>query len=590
MDKPAPGASDEQAHRRISELEQTISSLREDSEVAHVLLGLAGVLAELRTVEETLEMAVRVVPDIMGADRCFAATRVGAEQGYRLLAHGGFEGEQLHQLEENASKPQGFPILDAALEERQPLLLDPSSEDPRTELLGLHSQGLSASICLPLARWGEEFGGVVLEFDAARTFGTKELALARGIARQIGQALVNARRFNLLSDLREFGQRIAPKLSMGDVINNVAHSAVELLSGDAGGIYFFDSTTERLLGPPAGLVGERLSVPRQIDLKDARWAPLAGGMTLHVQEAFTADGSTWSVAAAPVIGSRSVLAGAIVVFFRRSFSLAADEMEALSVLAAQAALSLENARRFEREMQRARSLQKGLLTPLPKLTGCEIAAVYDPASGESEIGGDFYDAFELPDGRVGVVVGDVSGKGAEAAARLATAKYMLRAFALRNPVPSSVLFHLNNALVHDLEEERFATLAYGLLDPSAHEATFGIAGHPPPLLYRAATGELETIELPGAILGAFQDVNYEQQTFSLSPGDYFVAFTDGLVEARSADGQFYGRRPVEAGLKEHAPNMTAQQLAERLLEDAKVFGTLNDDTVVLTLRCGETPS
>ena len=589
METHAPLTSDEQA-RRISELEQTISSLREDSEVAHVLLGLAGVLAELRSVEETLDMAVRVVPDIMGADRCYAATLVGATQGYRLLAHGGFEGERLAELTETASKPDGFPVLDAALEERQPLLLDATSDDPKAEVLGLRAQGLAATICLPLVRWGEEFGGILLEFDTPRTFGTKELALARGIARQIGQALVNARRFNLLADLREFGQRIAPKLSQADVITFVANSSIDLLSGDAAGIYFFDATTERLLGPPTGLVGEHLHLPHQIDLKDARWAPLAAGETLHISEAFTADGSNWSVAAAPIVGSQSRLAGAVVVFFRRSFSLAPDEMEALSVLAAQAALSLENARRFEREMQRARSLQRGLLTPLPKLTGCEIAAVYDPASGQAEIGGDFYDAFELPDGRVGVVVADVSGKGAEAAARLATAKYMLRAFALRNPVPSSVLFHLNNALVHDLEDERFATLVYGLLDPAAHEATFAIAGHPPPLLYRAETGEIETIELPGAILGAFEDVNYEQQSYALSPGDFFVAFTDGVIEARSEDGSFYGRKPIERGLIEYAGTMTAQELADRMLQDVKDFGTLNDDTVIFALRCGDARS
>ena len=586
METSAPIAgNDEQAHR-ISELEQTITSLREDSEVAHVLLGLAGVLAELRSVEETLEMAVRVVPDIMGADRCYAATQIGGGEGYRLLAHGGFDDASLAELTEAASKPDGLPVLDAALEERQPLLLEAGSDDPRAELLGLRQQGLSATICLPLVRWGEEFGGILLEFHDPKSFGSKELALARGIARQVGQALVNARRFNLLADLREFGQRIAPRLSQAEVITQSATSAMELLSGDAAGIYFFDASSQKLLGPPTGSVGDRVHLPSQIDLKDGRWAPLVTGVTVHISDAFEADGANLSVAAAPVVGSRGGLAGAVIVFFRRSFSLAPDEMEALSVMAAQAALSLENARRFEREMQRARSLQRGLLTPLPSVTGCEIAAVYDPASGEAEIGGDFYDAFELPDGRVGVVVADVSGKGAEAAARLAMAKYMLRAFALRNPTPSSVLFHLNNALVHDLEDERFATLVYGLLDPAAHEATFGIAGHPPPLLYRAATGEIETIELSGAILGAFDDVNYEQETYALSSGDLFLAFTDGLIEARSEDGRFYGRKPIERGLLEYAATMSAQELADRMLEDAKAFGTLTDDTVIFSLRCG----
>jgi serine phosphatase RsbU (regulator of sigma subunit) len=253
-------------------------------------------------------------------------------------------------------------------------------------------------------------------------------------------------------------------------------------------------------------------------------------------------------------------------------------------------MSLENARRYERQRRMAISLQQGLLlTELPDVPNTEVAAVYDPASGEADIGGDFYDVFDLPDGRFAVVVGDVSGKGAEAAARTAMAKYMLRAFSTRNPAPSSVLFHLNNALAHDLEEERFATLVYGVLDPNRGRITVGIAGHPPPLIYRHDASEIETIELQGSILGAFEEEQFQQESYELGPKDLLLVFTDGLIEARSDSGEFYGRRRIEEELLKFGPVLSTKELTEKMLDQAKEFGPLTDDTVVFTLRCEGSP-
>ncbi|MDQ3878919.1 MAG: SpoIIE family protein phosphatase, partial [Actinomycetota bacterium] len=171
--------------------------------------------------------------------------------------------------------------------------------------------------------------------------------------------------------------------------------------------------------------------------------------------------------------------------FSRPLTADAEEIEALAVLAGQGAMAIENARRFERQRAVARSLQKGLLlTETPKLEGIEIGALYEAAAGEADVGGDFYDVFELTDGTYALVVGDVSGKGAAAAAQTAMAKYMLRAFATRNPTPSSVLFHLNNALVQSFEEDRFTTIVYAVLDAATGQVVLARGGHPPPLIYR----------------------------------------------------------------------------------------------------------
>ena len=581
-------AATEEQKQRVRDLEQTLESLREDSEIAHVLLGLAGLLAEVRSVEETLETAVRVVPELLGADRCFAATRLGVGREFAIMAHQGFAAESL-EAPLGADRRDSLPLLDAALQDRTPLMIGDAASDPRVADQRPQDRPIGAYVGIPLVRWGEEFGGLALEYSERREFKPKDLALARGIARQVGVALVNARRFNLLAGLRAFGLRVASKLRLSQVIEEISQGAAELLAGDAAAIYFFDSNRSALVAPPATAPGGKLP-PRdqlvRVDLNEAPWDALDQERAIVVPDlCLGGDGSEpWTVVAAPVPGEMERVVGAVLVFFRRAVTLAPDEAEALSVLAGQASMSIENAKRYERQRRVARSLQEGLLlSALPELEGCEVAAVYDPASGQADIGGDFYDVFDLPDHRYAVVVGDVSGKGAESAALTAMAKYMLRAFAIRNPAPSSVLFHLNNALVHDFEDERFVTLVYGLLDPVGHRCSFGLAGHPPPLIYRNKSKTVETVELQGSILGVFEDEQFQQESYSFEDDDIFMAFTDGLLEARSG-GEFYGRRRIESGLRKHAPVSNASELTQRLLDDAKDFGGISDDTVVFALK------
>jgi phosphoserine phosphatase RsbU/P len=246
---------------------------------------------------------------------------------------------------------------------------------------------------------------------------------------------------------------------------------------------------------------------------------------------------------------------------------------------------MENARRFERQRSVARSLQEGLLRiEMPAVTGFQVGTVYEPADAEADVGGDFYDVIDLPDGKVGIVVGDVSGKGAEAAAQTAMVKYMLRAFAIRNAAPGSVLFHLNNALARDLAEDRFITVVYGTFDPETRILSLSVAGHPPPLVYRRDDGTVDAIHPSGSILGAFEDQNFEAETIGIGPGDVFMAYTDGLTEARRGD-DLYGTDRVMESLKRHAPDGSVSEIARRVYADAREFGRVTDDTVVFTFGC-----
>lgn len=577
-------AAEVSAVERIAELEHTIRSLREDSEVAHALLGLSGALAEVRSMEETLHLAVRLVPELLGADRCFSATWIATQERFEITAHHGFEPRMLDRLYTVAAEPDGLSLQREALRTRAPFLIGDTAAEGAFSPEEAELRGTRAYIGLPLVRWGEDFGCLGVGYAAPRRFTAKDEALARGIARTVGVALANARQLRLLQTLRLFGERIGAKLSLRRVVDEVADGARRLLNGDASWIYFVDPPSNSLVVTGA----EPLPVEGlgRLDITADIWRPLTQGKAIpitNVEEIIDDPAGPMSAVIAPISGSDSPLLGAVLVLFNRTLPLATEDVEALSVLAAQSAMAIDNAQRFERQHRVARSLQEGLLTTeMPELEDFAVGTVYESAGEASEIGGDFFDVFDLPDGRIGFAVGDVSGKGAEAAAQTAMAKYMLRAFATRNPAPSSALYHLNNALMKSFGEDRFLSVVYAVLDPATKRMVIGRGGHPAPLVYRYQTHGVEAIEAGGILLGCFEDENFEQVPVDLDDGDVFLAYTDGLVEARD-ETRLYGRWRLEKALGHFASSFSVERLARRLYEDAKEFGTIVDDTVVLTL-------
>ena len=577
----------------LADLERTLETLREDSEVAHVLLSLTGVLGEVGSLEETLEKAVKVSAEVFRADRAFAVTLM-PDGTLDVRSQSGFSPEGLDALRGRASVPGGVGLLRTVIGEGAPVLIRDALDDPRIEPDEARRFDVRGFIGIPLTRWGQAFGAIGLEFTGSKDFGAREEALVKGVARQIGTAMINARRFNLMGSLRAFGLTLASRLSLTGVVDHISWGASSLLGGEVGAVYFLDATNRTLVASGGMDPDHELAQDfARIDLQSEPWSTLAQGRPVVARDLQKAGGpDPLHVVAAPIPGEDTPVLGAVAVIFRGSFVIGPDEMEALSVLAGQAGMAIENANRFERQRRVSRSLQAGLLsTDMPKLEDFEIAAVYEPASGEADVGGDFFDVYPLGDDRYAVVVGDVSGKGAEAAARTAMAKYMLRAFTIRNPNPSSALHYLNNALANDLEADRFATLVYGVFDQSSGRWTIARGGHPPPMLYRAADGSVSVYEeLIGSILGAFEDMEFEEGSFTMEPGDVFLIYTDGLIEARSEDGSFYGRRRIEEALQKFAPDLSAADLTLRLYQEAQSFGHVGDDTVVFAMRCNRTSS
>jgi sigma-B regulation protein RsbU (phosphoserine phosphatase) len=443
-----------------------------------------------------------------------------------------------------------------------------------------------AYIALPLSVRDEEFGAIGIEFDTSREFESRDVTLARGIARQIAVALANARQFTLLQSLRRHGLQIASKLHLDEVLSEVAGDAAALVGADAAALYFLDSTRSALVA--TGIEGPHPEVAKEfprLEVTEEPWSSLLRDVAVAIGPLRSTAGPVTAVAAA-VPSPGDGLLGAAVVFYGRDVGVGTDQIEALSVLAAHSGMAIENAQRFERQRRVSRSLQQGLLlTDMPEIESCEIATIYEPASGEADIGGDFFDVFDLPGGRFGMVVGDVSGKGAEAAAQTAMAKYMLRAFALRSPNPASVLYHLNNALSSGLVDDRFATMLYAVFEPDEYRCTLANGGHPAPLWFHRGRCEIEAINVPGSLVGAFPDQQFEQTVFTMAPGDILLAYTDGLIDVRSGS-EHYGTERVEESMARHTP-APVEDLIARMQADALEFGHPTDDTVMFAFGIKE---
>jgi serine phosphatase RsbU (regulator of sigma subunit) len=265
----------------------------------------------------------------------------------------------------------------------------------------------------------------------------------------------------------------------------------------------------------------------------------------------------------------------------------ADHQALFDDLAQRAALSIDNARLYEERASVARTLQRSLLPPvLPDVPGIDLAARYVAAGEGNEVGGDFYDCFRTGDGEWAVVIGDVCGKGAEAAAVTALARYTVRASAtLHSDNPRVVLQDLNDAIRREAAHNRFCTVLYVSLSLHGDRVTGCVAagGHPLPLVLRA-DGRVETIGLPGTLLGILPDPEIRPQELTLRPGDSLILYTDGVIEASPVDHRFGPEQLARVVSECHgrAPVATARHIEDAVLEVQG--GKVRDDVAVVVLR------
>ncbi|MFJ8655522.1 PP2C family protein-serine/threonine phosphatase [Streptomyces rochei] len=304
-------------------------------------------------------------------------------------------------------------------------------------------------------------------------------------------------------------------------------------------------------------------------------------------------------AAAPITTADGQRLGTVNVLDTRPRQPTDDQLEALKDLAALVmdelelrlsairTVAAERERRAEAE-RLARALQRTLLPPaLPDVPGLQVAAAYHTASAD-EVGGDFYDLFPLDDGRWAFFLGDVCGKGADAAALTSLTRYTLRAAAIYDPDPCAALANLDAVLKGEYQgsDPRYCTAVFGVLQPmpdGSYSVTLAGGGHPSALALRA-DGSVQAISTAGGqLIGMLPSPQFVQTTARLFPGECLLLYTDGLTEARTSDGRMLD----EDGLTRHLA-ATAPRTADQLLQSVEALLAclgegVTDDTALLAL-------
>jgi PAS domain S-box-containing protein len=315
----------------------------------------------------------------------------------------------------------------------------------------------------------------------------------------------------------------------------------------------------------------------------ASWAP---------DDAYLQDVRSWpgrSAVVAPMIARGRTLGAIALASFSKERKFTPGDIATIRELARRAAISVDNSRLYAQRSHIAERLQRSLLPPsLPDIPGLEIAAKFRASEGH-DVGGDFYDVFETEVGDWALVIGDVSGRGADAAAITALARYTVRAAGIRDQRPGVVLRMLNNALLKESLDGRFCTCAYARLhiNSSGAQLLLACAGHPLPLLLRE-DGTLESIGASGMLLGVEPEIKLEPRAIDLHAGDTVVFYTDGLIETRTEKGML-GVEGLAAAL-ESCHGLDAGKIAEHLdrsLLEAQAESQ-RDDVAIVVVHVAET--
>jgi len=286
-----------------------------------------------------------------------------------------------------------------------------------------------------------------------------------------------------------------------------------------------------------------------------------------------------SMMCAPLIGIDGEALGVIQIDTldqRNRFSR--EDLDVLTSVASQAAYAVENAQLHEaalreraiaHELAIAHEVQQGFLPETrPKLPGYDFFDFYEPAQ---QLGGDYFDYVRLRDGRLAVVLADVSGKGISAALLMARLSAEVRYSLASHASAADAVGHLNNVFCENRWEDRFITMILGVLDPTAHRVTFVNAGHLPPLLHGGgATCEAVTYAQTRLPLGVDRDVKHVETTVTLRPGDSVTLYSDGITEAMNARGELYGRARLWARV-DGLDGQSIPAMGQAILEDVKRF-------------------
>ena len=597
---------------RAGERRRTLAVELERTRALLMIVGQA--IAQL-SLAHTLDTAIEHVSELLDAERL--AVYLADEQRLEPAAERELAGPHARVAE------RLLELLLGPARGRGLLTVPYAASDPRLAgvLDVLEEIGIEAAVAVPLRVRDDLIGLLAVYPDAGRELSENEESLLLALAAQLAVAVQNARLHEetkrlgaertraleaeleasrRLRVLYEISRSFSESLSLERTLETVTRTIVELLEVDAAVLRMPDERGTALVPVAMHVRDERmreamrtiLSLPQPLTPVRPKVFRRGRAVVLDPQTAaalgpaheplvpFLERGS--SAAIIPLATQAEILGTLTLVSLDPDRPLAGERLEVAASVAGQAALALDNARLYQQQKQFADSMQRSLLPRAwPKTEGLDVGAVY-ASSARMDVGGDVFDFLELGDGRLAVVLGDVTGHGVDAAADMAMAKFVFRSLAREHPEPADFLAAANEIVLEETDEGKFITLLYLAVDGRKGELACASAGHPPPRILPAG-GSPVPLRVRGLALGISEDQAYVAEHVRLEPGDAAVLYTDGLPEARRG-GELYGEERLDAALAANA-SLPAEELAKALVEDCRAFaGELADDCAVVVVK------
>jgi len=560
-----------------------------------LLLEVSDVMSTSLDLDTTLRRVAEVVRKVIDYE-IFAILLLNEKtQELRFRFQVGYPPE----FAERARIKVGEGVTGQAAQLRQAVLIDDVTQDLRyiSAVPNVRSE-----LAVPLTTKNRVIGVIDLEARDPGYFNEEHKRLLTLIASRMAAGIENAQLYTrttkqarILLLLNEIARELTSILNLDELLGRIADLLRRLIDFQMFSILLVDSTGQKLQHRFSLRFNENVHVKHEIPLgrglvgkaAETRQAVLVPDVSKDPRY-IESNPETRSELAVPLIYKDKVIGVLDLEHTRRGF-FTDDHRRTMMTLAAQVAIAIENARlyeeiarqerRLERDLALARELQMRLLPQtLPKVSHLELAAKFSPARA---IGGDLYDFIPYSLSRLGIAIGDVSGKGAPAAIYAALVSGILRSHAPIEPGPAEMLSAVNLSLAERRIEAQFVSLIYAVWDDEHRTLLVANSGLPRPVYVH--DGKNSVIEATGLPLGLFDEAEYDEFRFKMKPGDMFVFFSDGILDARDRSGEMFGRGRVEKIIAE-CGSKSADCVVDRLFKAAAEHSagveTFDDQTVV----------
>ncbi len=569
---------------------------------ATALLQVADTMSHVSDMDAVLTTIVRLTPLLAGVDRC-ALLLWDGEAGAFVPAQTHGLSRELRETFDHLLFPEGsFPALDLVRWEKSPRLVSAADDGGLIPPDLVKTFDIQEVLLLPLLAQNELLGVMMVDYaGATHPFSPRLIDMLTGIANQAAMVIYSARLVQAQQEeayvsmaLLQVAEAVSRSTDLAETLAAIARITPMLVGVEVCAFFLRDPATAAFVPyRQYGLKGAARAAfgSRSFPADDPWIRELLAGRTFVTLP----DLPGWVVGEPEEKGRRSLLAlplvskgevlGVMVVDYAGSTQRFADRwMNILAGIAGQAALAVENDRllqeaaeqeRMKQELEVARRIQTSFLPErCPQVPGWGLAVLWRSAR---QVGGDFYDFFSLPPDRgatagdrLGLLVADVADKGVPAALFMVLSRTLVRTMALDGRPPAAAVSRANDLILADARSGLFVTLCYAVLHPDSGEVRYVNAGHMPPLLVRAASGVVEVLPSAGMALGVMPNLQFEEQTAHLEPGDLLVLYTDGVVEALDTGLQMFGRERLLEVVSAHR-HRSAEELVQAVDQALTAF-------------------